>query len=281
MGKYVLDEVTCRSQWVVGDGSQIDLWRHNWLGNTSLKVALLLDRHDLHGFNAKVQCLVEGNEIIVPTELADVILSAGLDTDSVLKGEEGEEDYMVWCVDNNGCFSVKSAFDSIRNRTGRIIVASVSVVLCLLWVGVVDHLGFQSKRTVLNFTSLPCCWPEEYGSFRWFVTSASSAMVQVMVKPSKAGDAFTCVEIANEINTCTGYMIGDLVQPIPPCCISLREIRDYDKNDARTQCNCMKDAFSTYQHIIDERLASLLKMCNVTLKLPFPLSKNMDCNSIP
>ncbi|KAL6320732.1 hypothetical protein AAG906_008732 [Vitis piasezkii] len=35
------------------------------------------------------------------------------------------------------------------------VVASILVVLCLFWVGLVDQVGFQSEGTVLNLTNLP------------------------------------------------------------------------------------------------------------------------------
>jgi vesicular inhibitory amino acid transporter len=35
------------------------------------------------------------------------------------------------------------------------VIASVLVVLCLLWVGLVDGVGFQSKGTTLNLGTLP------------------------------------------------------------------------------------------------------------------------------
>ena len=35
------------------------------------------------------------------------------------------------------------------------MVASVLVVLCLFWIGLVDGVGFQSEGTVLNLTNLP------------------------------------------------------------------------------------------------------------------------------
>ncbi|XP_057979156.1 amino acid transporter AVT1C-like isoform X1 [Malania oleifera] len=35
------------------------------------------------------------------------------------------------------------------------VVASILVVLCLCWVGLVDEVGFQSKGTTLNLTTLP------------------------------------------------------------------------------------------------------------------------------
>ncbi|XP_059666050.1 amino acid transporter AVT1C-like [Cornus florida] len=35
------------------------------------------------------------------------------------------------------------------------VVASVLVVICLYWVGLVDHVGFQSKGTTLNLSTFP------------------------------------------------------------------------------------------------------------------------------
>ncbi|KAH0714240.1 hypothetical protein KY284_007145 [Solanum tuberosum] len=35
------------------------------------------------------------------------------------------------------------------------VIASVMVVICLYWLGLVDHVGTQSKETVLNLSSLP------------------------------------------------------------------------------------------------------------------------------
>ncbi|XP_055829865.1 amino acid transporter AVT1C [Solanum dulcamara] len=35
------------------------------------------------------------------------------------------------------------------------VIASVMVVVCLYWLGLVDHVGTQSKETVLNLSSLP------------------------------------------------------------------------------------------------------------------------------
>ncbi|KAA8539277.1 hypothetical protein F0562_025969 [Nyssa sinensis] len=35
------------------------------------------------------------------------------------------------------------------------VIASVVVVICLFWVGLVDHVGFQSKGSTLNLTTLP------------------------------------------------------------------------------------------------------------------------------
>ncbi|KAK9283282.1 hypothetical protein L1049_011518 [Liquidambar formosana] len=35
------------------------------------------------------------------------------------------------------------------------VIASVLVVLCLFWIGLVDQVGFHSKGTTLNLTTLP------------------------------------------------------------------------------------------------------------------------------
>ncbi|PIA33486.1 hypothetical protein AQUCO_04100132v1 [Aquilegia coerulea] len=101
-----------------------------------------------------------------------------------------------------------------------------------------------------------------------------------MVQVTQADEAYTCLDIQNYMLACTAFMIGDVPRPSLICCDNLKQVRDWGvtTKDKRETCNCLKLAISTYQHIIDERLASMLGMCEVTLS--FSLSKNMDCNSI-
>lgn len=35
------------------------------------------------------------------------------------------------------------------------VIASILVVVCLCWVGVVDHVGFENKGTALNLPGIP------------------------------------------------------------------------------------------------------------------------------
>lgn len=35
------------------------------------------------------------------------------------------------------------------------VIASILVVLCLFWVGVVDQVGFHNKGTILNLATFP------------------------------------------------------------------------------------------------------------------------------
>ncbi|KAF5189411.1 hypothetical protein FRX31_020999 [Thalictrum thalictroides] len=96
--KNVMDEVNCRSQWVIGNGEIVDIWRHNWLATQFLKERLQLSRTTLHGLGAKVQCLIGDGCILIPPDLAELIHSAGMSTDNVLKGDDCEADYLVWCM---------------------------------------------------------------------------------------------------------------------------------------------------------------------------------------
>ncbi|PIA33488.1 hypothetical protein AQUCO_04100134v1 [Aquilegia coerulea] len=103
--------------------------------------------------------------------------------------------------------------------------------------------------------------------------------VLAMVQVQQADEVYTCLDIQNYLLACTSYMIGDAARPSLICCDHLKQVRDWGvtTKDKRDTCNCLKLAISTYQHIIDERLASMLGMCEVILS--FSLSKNMDCNS--
>lgn len=53
----------------------------------------------------------------------------------------------------NSQFGLLSFFLFLFSAGG--VVASILVVLCLFWVGLVDQVGFQSEGTVLNLTNLP------------------------------------------------------------------------------------------------------------------------------
>ncbi|KAF5178125.1 hypothetical protein FRX31_032287 [Thalictrum thalictroides] len=80
----------------------VDLWRHNWLGSISIKETLNLRVHDIANLNAKVECLIEDSEIVLPAQLADLIEAAGFNVNNVVKGDDLEEDTFIWCPKPSG-----------------------------------------------------------------------------------------------------------------------------------------------------------------------------------
>ncbi|KAF5201716.1 hypothetical protein FRX31_008699 [Thalictrum thalictroides] len=103
-----------RSQWSIGNGVSTDLWRQNWLGTHSLKDRLQLSSADIANFKSKVGSLVYNSTLLIPPQLHEVLVEAGLDSNNVLKDEDSEPDTLIWCPMINGKFSVKSAYSEIR-----------------------------------------------------------------------------------------------------------------------------------------------------------------------
>lgn len=52
------------------------------------------------------------------------------------------------------CMYCTSSHDVVVFVAGGVI-ASILVVVCLCWVGVVDHVGFENKGTALNLPGIP------------------------------------------------------------------------------------------------------------------------------
>ncbi|KAF9589241.1 hypothetical protein IFM89_020679 [Coptis chinensis] len=52
--KEAMREVRPRTQWAIGSGNLVDIWRDNWLGSASLKDALNLTNHELKDCNSKI-----------------------------------------------------------------------------------------------------------------------------------------------------------------------------------------------------------------------------------
>ncbi|KAF5181102.1 hypothetical protein FRX31_029312 [Thalictrum thalictroides] len=112
--KDVIPEILSRSQWSIGNGISIDLWRQNWLGTHSLKDMLQLSSADIANFKSKVGSIVYTSTLLIPPQLHEVLVEAGLDSNNVLKDEDSEPDTLIWSPMINGKFSVKSAYSKIR-----------------------------------------------------------------------------------------------------------------------------------------------------------------------
>ncbi|KAF5183957.1 Ribonuclease h domain, partial [Thalictrum thalictroides] len=112
--KDAIPEILSRSQWSIGNGVSTDLWRQNWLGPHSLKDRLQLSSADIANFKSKVASLLYNSTLLIPPQLHEVLLEAGLDNNNVLKDVDSEPDNLIWCPMINDKFSVKSAYSEIR-----------------------------------------------------------------------------------------------------------------------------------------------------------------------
>ncbi|KAF5202746.1 hypothetical protein FRX31_007668 [Thalictrum thalictroides] len=52
--------------------------------------------------------------------MAKIIEAARMDLNNTLKVDDEDDDYMVWCPDHNGTFSVNSTFNEVRGRSNEV-----------------------------------------------------------------------------------------------------------------------------------------------------------------
>ncbi|KAF6159269.1 hypothetical protein GIB67_032040 [Kingdonia uniflora] len=108
-------EVEQRSGWIVGDGKDIDLWRDNWCHQSPIKD--LIDSNDIpwHCLKAKVSSIIHNGHWRVSNKMAAILhrLNINLSTIQICSGKPVKR---IWRPDIHGKFSVKSAFQEIRNK---------------------------------------------------------------------------------------------------------------------------------------------------------------------
>ncbi|KAF9625747.1 hypothetical protein IFM89_026709 [Coptis chinensis] len=118
--KEALFEVTARSQWIIGNGNNIDIWRDNWLGDFSLQQLMQLRDQDIAGHNSKLSSMVTENVITIPRSLSRILEYLGVNPRSPIICSPQDKDYRIWCPDVKGKFSTKSAFESIERTSTKV-----------------------------------------------------------------------------------------------------------------------------------------------------------------
>ncbi|KAF9626497.1 hypothetical protein IFM89_034431 [Coptis chinensis] len=94
--KEAMREVRPRTQWAIGSGNLVDIWKDNWLGSAPLRDALNLTSHELKDCNSKVSTLIVNGYVQIPSNFQALITTAGLTTDGILKWNDGDRDtYLV------------------------------------------------------------------------------------------------------------------------------------------------------------------------------------------
>ncbi|KAF5194568.1 hypothetical protein FRX31_015844 [Thalictrum thalictroides] len=144
--KWAYSEVKSRSQWVIGNGCHVDIWRGNWLAPLSVKDALALDS----------QAMSKPVYFEIPAP------------------DSSEEDKLMWIPDPKGTFSVKSAIQEIRKKGSNVAwhnliwksgvqasTAAIAWKLCQNCAAVDSNL---MKRAVKAFESMKLPW---WMKMRW------------------------------------------------------------------------------------------------------------------
>ncbi|KAF6174510.1 hypothetical protein GIB67_004704 [Kingdonia uniflora] len=110
-----IEDVRAYSGWVIGDGASIDLWRDNWCSSLSLKDWINDDHIPWNDLHAKLSSIIVEGRWAIPGNLQLLFQRLGVDIHSI-KINKNNADRRVWKPDLMGKFSVKGAFEAIRNK---------------------------------------------------------------------------------------------------------------------------------------------------------------------
>ncbi|KAF6176409.1 hypothetical protein GIB67_010857 [Kingdonia uniflora] len=113
--REAIEDVRAHSGWVIGDGASIDLWRDNWYSPISLKDWNNDDRIPWNDLHAKVSSIIVEGRWVIPFNLQLLHHRLGVDIHTI-KINKNKADRRVWKPDLMGKFSVKGAFEAIRNK---------------------------------------------------------------------------------------------------------------------------------------------------------------------
>ncbi|CAO2200037.1 unnamed protein product [Urochloa humidicola] len=118
-------------------------------------------------------------------------------------------------------------------------------------------------------------------------TVAAAAMVAavaffLVVMAARPGEgAVTCAAVDANLLPCVGYVTGKEAVPPGECCAGVKRIRALPSSTAerRQACECVKQAAAKFAGLNANAIASLPTQCGAPL--PFPLTLNFDCTTIP
>ncbi|OIW02829.1 hypothetical protein TanjilG_29605 [Lupinus angustifolius] len=114
------------------------------------------------------------------------------------------------------------------------------------------------------------------------VCVAFLSLVAILVLTSVPGEGFNCDDAKEELFPCLEYIIGEGGDaPSSECCDAVIDLKSSTptKNDRRSACECLKAAADGFSGLRDDLAASLPKRCGVNVG--FPISRNINCNTIP
>ncbi|KAF6151339.1 hypothetical protein GIB67_040612 [Kingdonia uniflora] len=110
-----IEDVRADSGWVIRDGACINLWRDIWCSQVSLKDWINDDSIPWNDMLAKVSSIIVEGRWVIPPNLQLLFHRLGVDFHTI-KINKNKADRRVWKPDLMGKFSVKGAFEAIRNK---------------------------------------------------------------------------------------------------------------------------------------------------------------------
>ncbi|KAF6136018.1 hypothetical protein GIB67_006910 [Kingdonia uniflora] len=113
--RWGVTEVEQRSGWIIGDGKDIDLWRDNWCHQLPLKELINSDSIPWSFLKEKVSSIIQDGHWRVHSNMATILQRVNIDL-STIQISCGQPDKRIWKPNIHGRFSVKTAFQEIRNK---------------------------------------------------------------------------------------------------------------------------------------------------------------------
>ncbi|KAK7300214.1 hypothetical protein RJT34_11054 [Clitoria ternatea] len=113
-----------------------------------------------------------------------------------------------------------------------------------------------------------------------FAVFVTVLVVSVYANASEAEPTFDCESAKESLSPCLGYVTGATSVLSSACCNGINQVKAHatTREDRHIACHCLKEASTHVPPNFNLDLAiSLPKQCG--LLLPFPITKNMNCNS--
>ncbi|KAK9911619.1 hypothetical protein M0R45_035515 [Rubus argutus] len=126
------------SQWIVGSGSKIDFWHHNWLGSTIIDL-LNISPSVAKTLQTKLSSFIINGNWVCPIDLQ--ALCAPIWNDVVrttLPCKVGLDDRLIWKSAKDGNLTVALAYDLKRTRLPRVP-----------WARFVWHPSFRPRNSII------------------------------------------------------------------------------------------------------------------------------------
>uniref|UniRef100_A0A804RDI3 Non-specific lipid-transfer protein n=1 Tax=Zea mays TaxID=4577 RepID=A0A804RDI3_MAIZE len=112
-------------------------------------------------------------------------------------------------------------------------------------------------------------------------TTAVAAVALVLLAAAAVRADVNCADVDASLRPCVGYVTGKEAAPAAECCAGVKRIRAMPSGPAerRQACECVKQAAANYQPLNADAIRDLPAQCGAPL--PFPLTLNFDCTTIP